>query len=90
MIDDNVYEEEQKIAYKEGLSRDYRPGLTEDWQNVTRQRDPFYDDELRMNKSISLKPIPREMVVKKNDTYNLAQEIKKKKILALFEENKIR
>lgn len=42
-----------------------------------------------MNKAISLKPIPKEMIVRKNDTYNLGQEIKKKKIIAMFEENKI-
>ena len=89
MIDDNIYEEEDKIMFREGVSREFKPGLTEDRQNVTRQRDPFYDDEPKINKSISLKPIPKEMVVKKNDTYNLGQEIKKKKIIALFEENKI-
>lgn len=43
-IDDNIYEEEEKIQFAQGVAREFKPGMNEDRQNVTRQRDPFYDD----------------------------------------------
>lgn len=88
MIDDKLYEEHEKITFKPGVSPHWRPSETEDRQNVTRQRDPAYDEQENKSK-IKLRPVAKEMQVKKNDTYNLAQELKKKKILEFFKERKI-
>ncbi len=80
MIDDKVYEEKEKLVFKAGVSPHFKP--SEDRQNVTRGRDPAYDEEPKSK--IKLKPVVKEMTVKKNDTYNLAQELKKRKIKDFF------